>query len=137
GPEDAWGAVTRSREEDHVQVVFLDEPVEVDVNERKAGARSPMAEKPILDVLRLQRLAQERGVLQGKHAQAPGSVGSPPGMDFAQSLSVERVALNGRPGRTVSAERLFLQRLSRRKFQDGRHFSILLKHAIAADERVG
>jgi hypothetical protein len=90
------------------------------MNERP-GLDPPMAEKPVL-VLRLQRLAQQRIVLQVNHAQAQVIAGSPPGMDFAQSLDVKRVAVNRRSSRTVSAGRLFLQRLGRRGFQDGSPF---------------
>ena len=51
-------------EVDHVGVGVADEPVEVDVDQAQAGRRAPVAEQPRLDVLRPQRLAQQRVVLQ-------------------------------------------------------------------------
>src|ERR1017187_40841 len=55
--------------EDHVEVEFPDETVQVEVRERQSGARPPMAQKPVLDVLRLERLFQKRIVLKINHAE--------------------------------------------------------------------
>ena len=49
---------------DHVEVVFLDQPVQVDVEEIEARRRSPMPEQPRLDVLFGQRLLQQRVVVE-------------------------------------------------------------------------
>src|SRR6185295_13636340 len=53
-------AVPRTRDEDHVEVVFPDDPVQVDVNEAQARGRSPVAEQVRLDVRDLERLLEER-----------------------------------------------------------------------------
>ncbi len=49
-------AVTRPGDVDDVQVLFVDDAVEVDVEEVQAGRRAPMAQQPRLDVFALQRL---------------------------------------------------------------------------------
>ena len=46
------------------RVVFLDDAVQVDVDEVEAGCGAPVAEQPGLDVLRFQRLLQERIVVE-------------------------------------------------------------------------
>ena len=43
--------VAGTGQKDHVQVVLLDHPVEMDVDKRQAGTRSPVAEQPALDML--------------------------------------------------------------------------------------
>ena len=53
-------AVPRARDVDHVRVALFDEPIEVDVDERQAGRRSPVPEQSRLDVIGSQRLAQQR-----------------------------------------------------------------------------
>ena len=62
-----------SGEEDHVQVIFLDQPVEVNVGKRQTGTCSPVSEKPVLDVLRLEGFLQQGIVLQIDHAKARGN----------------------------------------------------------------
>src|SRR5271167_2681884 len=44
--ENAGRSVPWPRHEDHVQVQFLDQPVQMNVHERQTGARSPMPEQP-------------------------------------------------------------------------------------------
>jgi hypothetical protein len=44
--------------EDHVEIEFLDEAVQVDVGKSQARARSPMPEQAVFDVLGLQRFLQ-------------------------------------------------------------------------------
>jgi hypothetical protein len=47
-----------SSHEDYLLVKFLDQPVQVDVDECEAGAGSPMAEQTVLDMLRLEGFLQ-------------------------------------------------------------------------------
>ena len=54
---------------DHVEVVLLNEPVQMNVDEREARARSPVAEQTILDVLGSQRFLQQRILLQVDHSE--------------------------------------------------------------------
>ena len=49
---------------DHVEVVLLDQPVQVDVDEVQTWRRSPMAEQPRLDVLLCQGLLEQRVVVE-------------------------------------------------------------------------
>src|SRR5262249_12946176 len=56
GTNHAWSSMPRPGKIDHVQIILLDEPVQVDVNERQPWTRSKMPQKPVLDVLWLQRL---------------------------------------------------------------------------------
>ena len=44
-------AVARASHKDGVKVVLLDEPVQVNVGEAQPGARAPMSQQPVLDVL--------------------------------------------------------------------------------------
>ena len=54
----------RAFEVDDVGVALDDEPIQVDVDEAEPGRRPPVPEQAWLDVLRPERLAQERIVLQ-------------------------------------------------------------------------
>ncbi len=57
-------AVAGARDVDHVLVPFADHPVEVGEAEVQAGRRAPVAEQARLDVLRPQRLGEQRVVQQ-------------------------------------------------------------------------
>src|ERR1700722_20212099 len=57
--ENSRSAMPRAGEEDHVQIVFLDKPVQMNVDERQSRARAPMSQQPILDVFRSQRLRED------------------------------------------------------------------------------
>ena len=54
----------RAGDVDHAQVAFLDDPVEMDIDEIEARGGPPVAEQPRLDVLALERVLQERVVEQ-------------------------------------------------------------------------
>ena len=95
--EHARGAVPRSGHEDHVQVVGLDRPAQVDVAEGQTRAGAPVAEQPVLDVLRLERLLQERVRLQVGHAQGEVVARPPEGVDLPQFVRLERSAADGGP----------------------------------------
>src|SRR5262249_55762062 len=62
--DDAGATVAGAGDVNRVEVVLLDDPVEVDVNEVEAGRGPPVAEQPRLDVLLGQRLLQERVVVE-------------------------------------------------------------------------
>ena len=49
---------------ENAQVALADRPVEMRVDEIEAGSRAEVAEEPRLDVLRCERLAEERIVEQ-------------------------------------------------------------------------
>ena len=62
-------AVPRTGKKDDVEVVFLDQPVEVDVDQAHAGIGAPVAQQPPFDMLGLERLAQQRIVAQVDHSR--------------------------------------------------------------------
>ena len=82
-------AVAGAGDVDQVEVVLLDEAVEVDPDEGLAGVGAPVAEQPVLDVLRLERLAQQRVRAQVEHADAEVVAGAPVGV-VLRSSSAER-----------------------------------------------
>src|SRR5690606_24777664 len=59
-----WPAVTRTCDVDHIEVMLFDDPIQMSVDEIQTWRRAPMAEQTRFDVLRLQRLVQERIVEQ-------------------------------------------------------------------------
>jgi len=85
-------AVSGADDVDHVEVVALDDPVEVDAEHVQARRRAPVAEQPRLDVLPLERLLQERVVQQVDLPDRQVVRGPPPQVDLLQLLPVEYVA---------------------------------------------
>ena len=57
-------AMSGSGDVDHVEVEFFDQPVQVDIDEVQTRRRSPVAEKPRLDVLLGESLFQQRVVVE-------------------------------------------------------------------------
>src|SRR5665213_243480 len=57
-------AVTGSDDIDHVQIVVLDQPVEMDIEEIQPRRRAPMTKQTGLDVLKRQRCFEQRVILQ-------------------------------------------------------------------------
>ena len=106
GAEDAGRAVSRASEEDHVEVVLLDEAIEVHINKGEAGARSPVAEQAILDVLGAEGFLQQGIVEQVDHAEAEEIASAPVGVRLAESVSVERGSGNGGTGRAIGCDGL-------------------------------
>ena len=91
-------AMTRAGDEDRVDVALADRTVDVDVEEVQPGGRAPVPEQPRLDVLRPQRLAQQRVVEQVDLADGQVVRRAPPGVDRLE-LGV------GEGGRTAWAPR--------------------------------
>ena len=90
-PEHPRRAVARPGHEDHVEVVLDDHPVEMHPDEGQRRARAPVAEQPVLDVLGLQRLLQQRIVLEVDHADRQVIARPPVGVHQLQLF----VSLNG------------------------------------------
>ena len=67
----------RPRDVNHVQVILLDQPVQMHPRKRLPRVRTPVPQQPVLDVLRLQRLPQQRILPQIKHARAQIVAGPP------------------------------------------------------------
>ena len=74
---------------DHVQVVLLDHPVQVRVEEVQAGRGAPVSEQPRLDVLARERLAQQRVVEQVDLPDREVVRGAPERVDLAEVLCGE------------------------------------------------
>ena len=83
-------AVTRSGDEQRIDVVRQDQPVDVRVDEVQARRGPPVPEQPRFDVLGAQRLAQERVVEQVDLPDREIVGGAPPGVDARELTSIER-----------------------------------------------
>src|SRR5262249_51910823 len=59
-----WSAVTGADDVDHVEVVALDDPVEMDIQHVEPRRCAPVPEQPRLDVLALELTLQQRVVQQ-------------------------------------------------------------------------
>ena len=77
-------AMARPREVDHAQVVGPDHPVGMGPDEGLARAGAPVAQQPVLDVLRPQRLPQQGVGLQVNHAHRQVVGGPPPAVEQLQ-----------------------------------------------------
>ena len=97
--EHARRAMPGAGEEDHVEVVFADDPVEVGIDEAQAWTRAPVAEQPALDVLGAQRLVQERIVAQVDHARGEVVARTPEAVRACQLLGRKRGSRDRRLGR--------------------------------------
>ena len=75
---------------DHVLVIFLDDPVEMNAEHVQAGRRTPMAEQPWLDVFALERFVQERVVEEVDLTDRQVIGGSPVGVHLPQFVGGER-----------------------------------------------
>ncbi len=73
-------AVTGAGDVNDIKIVLLDEPVEMNPNQGLAGIGTPVAKQPILDVLRLERLAQQGIGAEIDHAGRKIIAGSPVGI---------------------------------------------------------
>jgi len=56
---DSRPAMAWSGDVDHIQAVFLDDPVEMNVDEIEPGSRTPMTQKPGFDMLNFQRFTKQ------------------------------------------------------------------------------
>lgn len=66
-----------------VEVVFLDEPVEVNVGETLARIQAAMAKQPRFDVLHCYRIAQQGVIHQVQHAHTEVEACLPVRVDLA------------------------------------------------------
>ncbi len=103
-PQHTRSAMPRSGHEYHVQIVFLDQSIQVNIGERQAGTRAPVPEQAVLDVLRPQRLLQQRVLDQIDHPQAEVIAGPPVGVGAAQVFGVQRRSRNRGSRFAVSAQ---------------------------------
>ena len=52
GAKHSGRAVPRTSEKDHVEIIFLDQPVQMNIDERQSRTRAPVPQQAILEVLR-------------------------------------------------------------------------------------
>ena len=83
---DCRTAVAGAGDIDHVEVIFLDDPIQMDVNEVLTGCRTPMPEQHRLHVRKCQRLFQQRIVVQINLADRQVVRGPPVGVHLAQKF---------------------------------------------------
>jgi hypothetical protein len=82
--ESGRGTVAGAGNVNYIQIILSDQPVQVNPNQGLTGIRSPMAQKPVLDVFRFQRFAQEGIRAKINHACRKIIAGSPIRMHLAQ-----------------------------------------------------
>jgi hypothetical protein len=80
----AGPAVARPGDEDHVEVVPLDDAIEMRIYEIESRGRPPMSQQAGLDVLQRQRLPEEGVVQQIDLADGEIVGGTPVGVDRVQ-----------------------------------------------------
>src|SRR5208283_722821 len=107
------GAVSRTGDVQHVEVVFLDELVEMDPHQALAGIGAPMTKEPLLQLSWPEGLAQERIVLEIKLPDREIIAGAPVSVDQVKFIGIQgrsRFALvhifsvtSPRPARSVRA----------------------------------
>ena len=92
---DARTAVARTDDVDHVQIVVLDQPVEVDVEEIQPRRRAPMAEQPRLDMFELEGRFEQRIVLQIDLADRKIIRRAPIGVHFPEEIGRQGIRHHG------------------------------------------
>lgn len=73
--------MARTREVDGIQTVALDHPIGMGPDEGLTGARAPVSEQAVFDVLGLQWFPQQRVVLEIDHSNRQVVGGPPPGVE--------------------------------------------------------
>ena len=79
-------AVTGTGDVEHVQVILLDDPVQMHIDEVLARRRAPVSDHQRLHVRQLQRLLQQRIVVEINLADREIVGGTPIGVDLAKQL---------------------------------------------------
>ncbi len=88
--EGGGSAVAGAGNVEDIEIVFFDEAIEMDPDEGLAGIGTPVAEKAILDVLRLERLAEKRVGAKIDHAGGKIVAGAPVGVHLGEFIVRER-----------------------------------------------
>src|SRR5208337_2386169 len=99
--QNCWRPMPRPRDEDCVEIVFVNQAVEVNVGETLARVRAPMAEQPWLRLSHRKWLTQQGVFLEIKHSETQIEAGAPVGVDLAQLVRGEGRPFDRRPCGTV------------------------------------
>ena len=94
--DDARPAVTGADDVDHVEVALFDHAIEMHVDEVQARGRAPMADEARLHMLLLERLLEQRIVVEIGLANRQVIRRAPPRVDLAQQLGFKRAVRGGR-----------------------------------------
>jgi hypothetical protein len=73
-----------ARNINHVEIVFLNQPVEMDTDKTLARIGPPMADQTLLDVFHLQWLPQQRIIREIQHPQREIVASPPVSVHFAK-----------------------------------------------------
>ena len=92
---DGRAAVAGAGDVDHVEVVFLDDPVQVHVDEVLPGGRAPVPEQHVLHVRERQRPLQQRIVVEIDLADRQVVGGAPVGIHLVEQFRGKRFCLHG------------------------------------------
>jgi hypothetical protein len=84
--EDARCAVPGPRQEDGVQIILFDQPVQMDVSKAQPWTGAPVAEQPLFDVLQFQRFPQQWICAQIDHPRRQVIAGPPVGVDLVEFI---------------------------------------------------
>ena len=103
---DRRAAVTGTGDVEHVQVILLDDPVQMHIDEVLARRRAPVSDHQRLHMRQFQRLAQQRIVVEINLSDGQVVGGAPVGVHLAQLVGTEcpvpvgtLVAINARYAR--------------------------------------
>jgi len=88
-------AMPRARDVDHVDVVFLDDAIQMDVDEVLSRSRAPVPEQHVLHVRERKRALQERIVVEIELADRQIVGGAPVGLHLQPQVWVEGAAIHG------------------------------------------
>ena len=92
---DGRTAVPRAGDVNHVEVVFLDDPVQVHVDEVLPGGRAPMSQQHVLDIRQRQRSLQQRIIVQVDLADRQIVGRTPVGVHLVKQFGGQRSSLHG------------------------------------------
>jgi hypothetical protein len=76
-------------DEEHVHVVFFDHAIQVDVNKVQPRRRAPVAEQARLDMLRHERLLQQRIIVEINLPDRQVVRRAPIGVNFRQQFGLQ------------------------------------------------
>ena len=118
-------AVAGTGDVEHIQVILLDDPVQMHIDEVLARRRAPVADHQRLHMRQLQRLAQQRIVVEIDLADRQIVGGAPVGVDQAQFVGFcGRMPVGGR----TAGRRTLQHRGGRAHSRDPHLFRLSVRH---------
>jgi hypothetical protein len=82
--EHSRGAMSRARDEHHVEVVSQNQPIQMHPDKRQRRAGAPVAEQPVFHVFCRQRFAEQGVVFEIDHPHRKVVAGTPVGVHLFQ-----------------------------------------------------